>query len=83
MTSQHERFEAFRQLHARPGLFVIPNPWDRGSARLLAHLGFRALATTSSGYQFTRGCGDTVWGTSVDDVLAHVADRGRRLGFGA
>jgi len=48
MTDQVARAERFAALHARPGLFVIPNPWDAGSARLLAGLGFEALATTSA-----------------------------------
>jgi len=55
MSTQAERAEAFRDLHARPGLFVIPNPWDAGSARLLASLGFEALATTSAGLAFALG----------------------------
>src|SRR5439155_24787477 len=47
MTSQREKAERFRRLHAGPGAFVIPNPWDGGSARILAGLGFEALATSS------------------------------------
>ncbi len=50
MTTQIEKAEAFRALHARAGAFIIPNPWDAGSARMLAGLGFEALATTSAGY---------------------------------
>ena len=46
MPSQSEKAIAFRALHERPGAFIIPNPWDVGTARLLAHLGFEALATT-------------------------------------
>ena len=49
MRTQAERAEAFWQLHERPGAFIIPNPWDAGTARLLASLGFEALATTSLG----------------------------------
>jgi 2-methylisocitrate lyase-like PEP mutase family enzyme len=49
MPSQHDKALAFRALHEREGAFVIPNPWDAGSARLLAGLGFEALATTSLG----------------------------------
>ncbi|MCC6943415.1 MAG: isocitrate lyase/phosphoenolpyruvate mutase family protein [Thermomicrobiales bacterium] len=45
-----EKLEQFRSLHERPGIFVIPNPWDAGSAKMLASLGFEALATTSSGF---------------------------------
>ena len=49
MRSQAEKAAAFRALHERPGAFIIPNPWDAGTARLLAALGFEALATTSLG----------------------------------
>jgi 2-methylisocitrate lyase-like PEP mutase family enzyme len=69
MSAQHERGAAFRALHAGEP-FVIPNPWDAGSARVLEGLGFRALATTSSGLAFTRGRPDG--GVGFDDVLAHV-----------
>lgn len=55
MTTQSEKAERFVALHQRPGAFVIPNPWDIGSARLLAGLGFEALATTSSGFAHTLG----------------------------
>jgi 2-methylisocitrate lyase-like PEP mutase family enzyme len=47
--------KAFRDLHQREKAFIIPNPWDEGSARLLAHLGFEALATTSMGYAYSHG----------------------------
>src|SRR5947208_4172982 len=47
MRTQMEKANAFRALHARPGAFIIPNPWDVGTARLLAAMGFEALATTS------------------------------------
>ena len=70
MTSIAERRERFAELH-RSGCFVIPNPWDRGSARLLAHLGFEALATTSAGLQFSRGEPDTARGLSPEVVLTH------------
>ena len=52
----------------------MPNPWDVGTARFLRHLGFRALATTSAGFQFSRGQADTVWGLPRDVALAHVAE---------
>src|SRR4030095_143119 len=52
---QTKSAEAFKALHERPGVFVIPNPWDAGSARLLAALGFEALATTSAGFAHTLG----------------------------
>src|SRR5213596_3444109 len=55
MRTQIEKAEAFRALHARPGAFIIPNPWDAGTAKLLAALGFEALATTSLGLANTLG----------------------------
>lgn len=55
MATQTERAERFRALHEREGAFIIPNPWDAGSARLLAGLGFEALATTSAGFANTLG----------------------------
>jgi len=54
-TTQLQKAEKFRELHARAGAFVIPNPWDAGSARILEHLGFEALTTTSAGLAFTLG----------------------------
>jgi 2-methylisocitrate lyase-like PEP mutase family enzyme len=53
--TRQENFNVFRTLHQRPGAFVIPNPWDAGSARILAALGFEALATTSAGCAFSKG----------------------------
>jgi 2-methylisocitrate lyase-like PEP mutase family enzyme len=73
MISIEDRRESFAKLH-ESGCFVIPNPWDIGTARFLSHLGFKALATTSAGFQFTRGLPDSVWGSSRDAVLAHVAE---------
>jgi 2-methylisocitrate lyase-like PEP mutase family enzyme len=55
MTTQKERAEKFKALHEREGAFVIPNPWDLGSARMLAGLGFEALATTSVGFAHSLG----------------------------
>jgi len=55
MPTQAEKAQAFRALHERKGAFIIPNPWDVGTARVLAHLGFEALATTSMGYAFSVG----------------------------
>ena len=66
--SAPDRSRVFRQLH-QSGCFVIPNPWDLGSARLLAQLGFPALATTSSGFAWSLGRRDN--GVSLDEVLAH------------
>jgi len=64
--------EAFHALHQAPGAFIIPNPWDRGSARILAHMGFKALATTSMGYAFSIGQRDN--SLTRDQTLANAAD---------
>jgi len=69
MSTQEERAVRFRELHAGEP-FVIPNPWDAGSARVLAGLGFQALATTSSGFAFTLGRRDGR--ASLGEVAAHV-----------
>lgn len=66
--SQAEKISRFRALHAAPGAFVIPNPWDAGSARLLALLGFSALATSSSAAAGTLGRAD--YGLTRDEALA-------------
>jgi 2-methylisocitrate lyase-like PEP mutase family enzyme len=68
MTTQERKADAFRALHAGEP-FVIPNPWDAGSARVLAALGFKALATTSSGFAFTLGRRDG--GATLDEVADH------------
>ena len=67
------RRAAFRDLHAS-GCFVIPNPWDPGTARYLLHLGFKALATTSSGFSFGRALPDTDGAVGRDMALAHIAE---------
>jgi 2-methylisocitrate lyase-like PEP mutase family enzyme len=67
------RRRAFRALHLR-GCFVIPNPWDAGSARYLQHLGFPALATTSAGFAFSQGLPDTDVAVSRDRSLANIAE---------
>jgi len=69
MTTQSEKATAFRALHDGPGAFILPNPWDVGTARLLTHLGFRALATTSAGHAFSLGRADNTLGRDV--TLAH------------
>ncbi|PTX01503.1 isocitrate lyase/PEP mutase family protein [Pararhodobacter aggregans] len=66
---QRAKFETFKALHAREGAFVLGNPWDAGSARVLAHLGFEALATTSAGYAFSVGRRDSFAGLSRDELL--------------
>ena len=70
--SPSDKAIAFRALHLRDGAFIIPNPWDVGSAVLLAQLGFEALATTSAGFAFSIGQPDNTVGR--DRMLAHVAD---------
>ena len=69
---QAEAVATFRALHARPGAFVIPNPWDVGSARLLAGLGFEALATTSAGHAWSLGRPDG--GVTREEAMAHCRD---------
>lgn len=66
-----DRRRAFRALHQQ-GCFVIPNPWDIGSARYLQHLGFKALASTSAGFAFAQGLPDAA--VSRDMVLAHLRE---------
>ncbi|WP_298975467.1 isocitrate lyase/phosphoenolpyruvate mutase family protein [uncultured Roseobacter sp.] len=70
---QDKKFEAFRSLHHRTEAFVMPNPWDVGSTRLLASLGFEALATTSAGYAFSVGKRDSFAGLSRDELIANAA----------
>lgn len=70
MTAHHDRVTAFRRLH-ESGCFVIPNPWDIGSARILCQLGFPALATTSSGFAWSVGRPDNH--VSLEQALDHFA----------
>ena len=69
MRTQARKAEAFRALHERPGAFIIPNPWDAGTARLLASLGFEALATTSLGLANSLGRVDGTNSVSRREVL--------------
>lgn len=71
MTTQRERGLAFQALHRRDGLFVLPNPWDAGSAKMLAGLGFEALATTSAGLAFALGRCDAEGEVSREEALAN------------
>lgn len=68
---QTEKFQAFKALHERPGVFVIPNPWDAGTARILTALDFEALATTSAGFAFSIGRRDSIAGLTRDEVLGN------------
>jgi 2-methylisocitrate lyase-like PEP mutase family enzyme len=74
MTTQERKAEAFRALHEGEP-FVIPNPWDAGSARVLEALGFHALASTSSGFAFTLGRLDGA--ATLDEVVVHAAELDR------
>lgn len=71
--SQTTAIQKFRSLHDS-GCFVLPNPWDKGTAVYLQHLGFQALATTSAGFAFTQGLPDSVLSIKRDEMLAHVAE---------
>jgi 2-methylisocitrate lyase-like PEP mutase family enzyme len=71
MISQLEKSRAFAELHRKGHCFVIPNPWDAGSAKLLEHLGFQALATTGAGYAFSQGKPDL--SVTARDMLPHLA----------
>jgi 2-methylisocitrate lyase-like PEP mutase family enzyme len=66
-------YARFRRLHDE-GCFLIPNPWDAGTAVALAALGFPALATTSAGFSFSKGLPDSLAALSVDDALRHITD---------
>ena len=69
--TQAEKGKTFRALHERPGAFVIPNPWDAGTARILTHLGFEALTTTSAGLAFALGRPDGAGLITRDETLAN------------
>ena len=69
MSDQNQKAIAFRALHTRSGAFVIPNPWDAGTAKILTHLGFEALATTSAGLAFSLGRSDGAAGR--EETLAN------------
>lgn len=73
MISRSDKVEHFRALH-KSGCFVIPNPWDIGGARTMVGLGFKALATTSSGYAFSKGRRDGALEVSRDESLAYAAE---------
>src|SRR5919202_7059426 len=69
--SQTEKGKQFRALHERPGAFVIPNPWDAGTARILTYLGFEALTTTSAGLAFTLGKRDGTGAVTREETLTN------------
>jgi 2-methylisocitrate lyase-like PEP mutase family enzyme len=70
--TQIEKAKKFRTLHEGPGAFIIPNPWDAGTARMLTALGFAALATTSAGFAFSLGRRDGEGLVSRDELLQHI-----------
>jgi 2-methylisocitrate lyase-like PEP mutase family enzyme len=74
MLEQRKKFERLKVLHDGDTAFVIPNPWDAGSARLLTSLGFEALATTSAGYAFSKGKRDSFAGLGRDELLENAAE---------
>lgn len=73
MDEQTRKFEQFKALHFQKQAFVMPNPWDAGSARILTALGFKALATTSAGYAFSAGKRDSFSSLSRDEIFANAA----------
>ena len=71
---RRKKFERFRSLHVEGRPVLVGNPWDAGTARLLQHAGFEALATTSAGYAFARGLMDSAGSLSRDEVIANAAE---------
>lgn len=71
MTTQAEKGQRFKELHEAPGVFVIPNPWDAGTAKILEALGYKALTTTSAGLAFALGRQDGIGDISRDETLAN------------
>jgi 2-methylisocitrate lyase-like PEP mutase family enzyme len=72
MDNQKQRAEIFKALHERPGIFVVPNPWDAGSAKILEKLGFEALTTTSAGFAFTIGKPDHKGAVDREETLGNI-----------
>ena len=72
--TREQKYEAFKSLHERAGTFVIPNPWNAGTAKILTALGFEALATTSAGYAFSAGHRDTPAELTRDEILKNAKD---------
>jgi len=73
MQKQIKKFELFRSLHFSDHAFIIPNPWDAGSTRILSAMGFKALATTSAGYAFSVGKRDSFAGLSREEILLNAS----------
>jgi len=74
MPTREEKYKTFRALHERPGIFLIPNPWNAGTAKILTALGFEALATTSAGYAFNAGRIDSNTAITREGVLANAKE---------
>ncbi len=74
MATHEEKYLTFKALHERSGAFVIPNPWNAGTARILAALGFEALATTSAGYAFSIGQTDSTASLTRDGILTNAKE---------
>jgi len=72
LSIRQDKVKAFRALH-REGCFIMPNPWDIGGAQMMTRLGFKALATTSSGFAYSQGKRDSVEDVSRDETLAYAA----------
>lgn len=72
MKTQQEKAALFRSMHRKGRSFIIPNLWDRGSARLLEHMGFEALATTGAGYAFTQALPDQRMG--FEQMMVYLKD---------
>ncbi|MBB5338728.1 isocitrate lyase/PEP mutase family protein [Tunturiibacter gelidoferens] len=72
--TREQRYKAFQALHARSGAFVIPNPWNAGTAKILSALGFEALATTSAGYAFSAGYPDSAIEVTRDKILQNATE---------
>lgn len=69
-----EKYDTFKALHEGPGAFVIPNPWNAGTARILEALGFKALATTSAGHAFSIGLRDSAAALTRDEILRNAKE---------
>jgi 2-methylisocitrate lyase-like PEP mutase family enzyme len=72
--TREEKYQVFKALHERPGVFLIPNPWNAGSARILTAIGFEALATTSAGFAFNKGLRDSLEDLAREAVLGNARE---------
>ena len=73
-STQLAKAQAFKKLHERDGIFVVPNPWDAGSAKMLQSIGFEALATTSAGLAFSLGKSDGDCSVMLEDAFDKCAE---------